>query len=173
MLEIKSLVLRGVILGLLSACKPTLSPDDARVQQYEEQLTRCAAKLAESPVVPIVGGGQFDTSLFAAQLYTVRYDGGQCGTDGFEADFYWTGQGIVPASPRFTGVPAGKEPPADWTLFRVAAKFGNLTMARYCKDKGGAVPECPRYESVAAPKAWPSHLKVRPRSYPDLEIWLS
>jgi hypothetical protein len=162
-----------VLFLLLLGCKPGPSADGIRAQEYQKQLDQCRTELAKNPLIPIIGGGYLDTKYFAFNVPAVRFEEGQCGTDGFTSDFYWTGEKIVPAAPKFTGIPPGQPIPKEWLFFQVGAKFGNLKMARHCKDKRGVVPECPEYDVPRPLKNLLAEKKVVPKNYPELEIVLS
>lgn len=159
---------------LLVACKPASNSVDTAIQIHQKQLEQCRVELAKDQQIPIIGGGHLDASYFAFNVPTVRYEDGQCGTDGFVAEFYWTGEKIVPNSPKFTNVSPGQSIPKEWVLFHnVGVRFGNLKKTRFCKDKQGIVPECP-VNSIPKPiQNLPPEKEAFPKNYKGLSISLS
>ena len=168
-------VLVPVVFAALALLGCTRKEDDQlRAQQaaYQKQLEDCSRQLSKDPRIPIIGGGYLDTSRFAFNKPTVRFEDGQCGTDGFETDFFWTGDRILPQDQRFTGVHP-TQVPKHWRLFVVAASLGNQRKFRQCQ----ATPDLEKcaflhYKNPGLPPTWPEELIVRPKAYPDLQIWI-
>ncbi len=150
------------------------------MKAYRAQLRQCRQELAKSPLIPIIGGGYLDTRYFAFNVPSVRYTNGECGTDLFTAEFRWTGEKIVANSMEMMGIdvpkpiPRGWNPiPKEWLFFQVGVRFGNLKKTKHCKGNYGLIPECPHPDITYPAMDIPSELKVIPKNYPDLEIWLS
>jgi hypothetical protein len=162
------------ILTLVACSGCGKSKVDVAVDEHDKKVNECRQELEKkNPLIPIIGGGYLDVSKFAFTVPTVRYEDGRCGTDGFQADFYWTGEKIVPAAEKFTGL-APTQVPKNWRLLRVGAILGNLRRARECE----AHPDpdssrCPKTGSTPGyPATWPRELVVELKHYPQLEIWL-
>lgn len=151
----------AVLLLLTLGCSKREQP--AELKAYRQQLEACSEQLQKDPLVPIVGGGYLDTRRLDFNATTVRFEDGQCGTDGFEASFYWTGEKIVPAGQRFTGLHP-TQIPKSWQRLNVAARLANR---KFCKENLGkcnAVLPTP-------PKGWPPELVLKLKHY-DLEVRL-
>lgn len=150
------------------------------MKAYRAQLRQCRQELAKSPLIPIIGGGYLDTRYFAFNVPSVRYTDGECGTDLFTAEFWWTGEKIVANSMEMMGIevpkpiPRGWSPiPKEWLLFRVGVRFGNLKKYKQCKGKYGLIPECPDLGITYPSMDVPEERKAVSKNYPDLEIWMS
>lgn len=131
--------------------------EEAETTGFQEQLNACSEHLRQNPLVPIVGGGHLDTRRFDFNVPTVRLADGQCGTDGFETSFYWTGEKIVPAGQRFTGIEL-VQIPKHWRLLHAGAKLGNRT---FCK----ANPEKCKEVVPSVPKDWPEEFTAHLTHY--------
>jgi hypothetical protein len=159
-----------VLALLVSGCGK--SERDVELQTHDKHVEECRVALAKNPLIPIIGGGRLDTKYFAFNVPTVRFEKGECGTDGFVSDFYWTGTKIVPADPKFTGL-ALTQVPKEWRLLRVGARLGNMSRSLACEAKFDP-SHCPDPNDKAPgyPPAWAQELVVRPKRYPGLEIWI-
>lgn len=141
-------------------------------QAYEKQIEQCRDELAKKvPMIPIIGGGYLDTRYFAFNVPSVVYKDGECGTDTFVTNLYWTGQKIVPAKEEFTGMLAGAVP-QHWLRFGIGAVFGNLRQARACQSNPSLDFCMKGYTPPGYPPTWPQERIVKPKHYPGLEIWL-
>ena len=166
----RALLASLVSLGLFG-CKPAgPSPE---LLAYRKQLNQCRQDLAKDPLVPIVGGGFLDTRRFAFNVPTVRYEDGKCGTDGFQAEFWWTGEKVVPDHPKFTGL-SPMHIPKHWTHFNVGALLGNQRKARECKADQNP-QKCPElgHKNPGVAPDWPEDLVIKLKKYPGLEIRLN
>ena len=147
---------------------------NSKTQQaaYKKQLEVCSRQLRKDLRIPIVGGGYLDTSCFAFNMPSVRFEDGRCGTDRFSSNFFWTGERIFPQDQRFTGLHPTKVP-KQWRLFVVAASLGNQRKLRECRANLN-IEKCAflHYKSPGLPPTWPEELIVRPKAYPGLEIWI-
>ncbi len=165
----------GVLLTalVLSACKPASQSNTQRLADYQARLQACVDSMETKSRIPIMGGGEIDTSRFAFHVPSMNVsDEGECGAVGFEAEFYWTGDKIVPNSPKFTGLRLS-EIPREWRLLRVGASLGNRRLGQQCKEHFDPL-KCPdpNRQPSGPPPTWPEHLTVRPKAYPGLEIRL-
>jgi hypothetical protein len=161
----------GASLTLVACEKREQSPKE---KGYMLQLERCRAELGKSDKVPIIGGGYVDMSRFGYPGTNVRYEDGQCGTDMLELSFWWTGEEILPDSPKFIRRKR-TEIPENWQIYRVAAKLGNKRKTRECKENID-LPKCSGFKG-ATPTGyqkteWPAELTVKLKNYPGLELWL-
>lgn len=155
--------LSWVLLGslvTLSACGPS-EEERARMAAHKERVNACIEQIRTDPLVPIIGGGYLDTRRFDFNVPTVRVDDGQCGTDGFETSFYWTGEKILPAGPRFTGMKL-PDIPKHWRLMHVGAKLGNR---KFCKEN----PEKCVSAMPSVPVEWPEEFTAHLRNY-ELDV---
>lgn len=173
-LKKRSRVVSSVVFVALAMVGCSRKEDEQlRAQQvaYQKQLDDCRSQLRKDPRVPIIGGGYLDTSRFAFTMPTVRFEDGQCGTDGFESIFLWTGDRIYPQSQRFTGLHP-TQVPKHWRLFVVRASLGNQRKLRQCRA-APHLKQCAflHQKIPGLPPAWPEELTVRPKAYPGLEIW--
>jgi hypothetical protein len=130
---------------------------------YEKQLEMCREQFDKDPLVPILGGGHLDARRFDFGATPVLSEDGHCGTDGFEASFFWTGEKILPTGKRFTGLPPTLIP-QSWQRLNVVARSGNR---KFCNSN----PEKCRSPIGAPPKDWPSDLIVHLKNY-ELDIRL-
>lgn len=164
-------LLSGALLLLMQGCSKREEP--AEQKAYRQQLEACSEQLQKDPLVPIVGGGYLDTRRLDFNATTVRFEDGQCGTDGFETSFYWTGEKIVPAGQKFTGLLPGQETPKHWRRLNVVAQLGNQRKARACQEHFDP-KKCvdPKHKNPGLPPTWPEERIVRPVAYPGLEIWM-
>lgn len=164
-------LLSGALLLLMQGCSKREEP--AEQKAYRQQLEACSEQLQKDPLVPIVGGGYLDTRRLDFNATTVRFEDGQCGTDGFETSFYWTGEKIVPAGQKFTGLLPGQETPKHWRRLNVVAQLGNQRKARACQEHFDP-KKCvdPKHKNPGLPPTWPEERIVRPIAYPGLEIWM-
>ena len=160
----------AIVLALLQSCS---RQEDQAAKAYEQQLQACQQQLQQNPLVPIIGGGHLDTRRYDFNVPTVRFEDGQCGTDGFETSFYWTGEKIVPTGQKFTGLLSGEEIPKHWRRLNVAARLGNQRKGRECKEHFDP-KKCvdPKHKNPGLPPSWPEDRIVRPKAYPGLEIWI-
>lgn len=162
----------GSSLTLVSCKKREQSPEQ---KAYVQQLERCRVELGKSDKVPIIGGGYVDMSRFGYPGSSVRYEDGQCGTDMLELSFWWTGEEILPDSPKFIKRKR-TEIPESWQMYHVAANLGNKRKARECKENID-LPQCSGFKG-ATPTGyqkteWPVELTVKLKNYPGLELWLT
>jgi len=154
------------LVACMTACQPS---NDAKMRaelmEHERKLQACINSLRGQSRIPILGGGFLRVDRFAFSVPGIRLQDGECGTDGFETHFYWTGQEILPNDERFTGIKL-TEVPKHWRLIGVATRLGNLRRCQLSPEKCKADP------SIAqAPKEWPPELIVRMDNYP-LDVWL-
>lgn len=162
-----------VVAALFVGCKPASQDTDKRLADYQARLQACVDSMENKTRIPIMGGGEIDTSRFAFNVPHMNVtDEGECGAVGFEAEFYWTGEKIVPNAPKFTGLHPTQLPP-EWQMLRVGAKLGNRRLGQQCKAHFDP-KKCPdpNYKAPAPPPTWPENLTVRPKAYPGLEIRL-
>lgn len=165
-------VITAVMAGL-SSCKPASQDTDKRLADYQARLQACVDSMENKTRIPIMGGGEIDTSRFAFNVpHMNATDEGECGAVGFEAEFYWTGEKIVPNSPKFTGLHPTQIPP-EWRRLGVGASLGNRRLGKQCKANFDP-QKCPgpNLKPPGMPPTWPEHLIVRPTAYPGLEIRL-
>lgn len=162
-----------VVAALLVGCKPASQDTDKRLADYQARLQACVDSMANKTRIPIMGGGEIDTSRFAFNVPHMNVtDEGECGAVGFEAEFYWTGEKIVPNAPKFTGLHPTQIPP-EWRRLGVGASLGNRRLGNECKAHFDP-QKCPgpNLKPPGMPPTWPEHLTVRPTAYPGLEIRL-
>lgn len=160
-------------IAILAGCKPASREVEKRLAEYQVRLQACVDSMDNKSRIPIMGGGEIDTSRFAFNVPHMKVtDDGECGAVGFEAEFYWTGEKILPISPKFTGLHPTKIPP-EWRLLRVGASLGNRRLGQQCKMNFDP-KKCPdpSYKAPSPPPTWPEDLVVRPKAYPGLEIRL-
>lgn len=171
--------LRSLKLGLIIASSLTLfacgkREPSSEEKVYTQQLEHCRVELGKSEKVPIIGGGYLDTSRFGYLGSSVRYEDGQCGTDMLELSFWWTGEEVLPDTPKFIRHKR-TEIPQNWRLFRVAAKLGNQRKARECKENID-LPQCSGFKGATLSGyrevEWPEKLTIELKNYPGLELWL-
>lgn len=163
-----------VVAALLVGCKPASQDTDKRLADYQARLQACVDSMANKTRIPIMGGGEIDTSRFAFNVPHMNVtDEGECGAVGFEAEFYWTGEKIVPNVPKFTGLSSTQIPP-EWRRLGVGAKLGNRRLDNQCKAHFDP-QKCPdpNRKPTVPPPTWPENLTVRPKAYPGLEMRLS
>lgn len=157
----------------LTSCKKR-EPSPEQVA-YQQQLERCRIELGKSESVPIVGGGHVDISRFDSSHHSIRYEGGKCGTDMLELSFWWTGEEILPDSPKFIKR-EGAEIPKNWHMFNVDAILGNQLKARECQENIDQ-SKCSGFKGAVqlgrSKSEWPAELVVRLKNYPGLELWLT
>jgi hypothetical protein len=161
-----------LLVTAVAACKPGQGIDIRR-NEYQQKLQACRDSFAGVTRIPILGGGYIDTARFAFHVPTMKVtDEGACGAVAFVADFYWTGEKIIPNSPKFTGLNPDEIPP-HWRLLQVAAELANRKLNLQCQAQfdPNKCPD-PTYKAPVPPSTWPEHLIVRPNAYPGLEIWL-
>ncbi|MGS5086452.1 hypothetical protein ACVC7V_08060 [Hydrogenophaga sp. A37] len=161
------------LMAWLTGCKPASQNIDKRLADYQARLQACVDSMENKTRIPIMGGGEIDTSRFAFNVPHMNItDEGECGAVGFEAEFYWTGEKIVPNAPKFTGLHPTQIPP-EWRVLRVGAKLGNRRLGQQCREHFDP-QKCPNpnYKAPAPPLNWPEHLIVRPKAYPGLELRL-
>ena len=154
-----------VLLASLSGCQRREAEEQkAALAEYQRKNRACIDSLSGQPRVPILGGGDLRVDRFAFSATTIRLEDGECGTDGFETHFYWTGQQIIPNDERFTGLKL-TEVPEHWRLMRVATRLGHMKRCQQSPDrcKGPATPPVPR--------DWPPKLVLKMENYP-LDVWL-
>lgn len=154
-------------------CKPANREINKRLAEYQVRLQTCVDSMRGKSQIPIMGGGYMDTSRFAFNVPSmIVTDDGECGAVGFQTEFYWTGEKIVPNHPKFTGLHPTKIPP-EWRLLQVGAKLGNRKLGQQCREHFDP-QKCPdpNYKAPAPPPNWPEHLIVRPKAYPGLELRL-
>lgn len=152
-------LVNGLLLGsvlVLTACGPS-EKERADMAAYQARLSACRTQLGQDPLVPIIGGGHLDTRRFDFNVPDVRVDDGQCGTDGFETSFYWTGEKILPAGSRFTGMEL-PDIPKHWRLMHVGARLGNR---KFCKEN----PEKCKSTVPSPPVEWPEDATVHLKNY--------
>lgn len=160
-------VITAVMAGL-SGCKPASQDTDKRLADYQARLQACVDSMENKTRIPIMGGGEIDTSRFAFNVPHMNVtDEGECGAVGFEAEFYWTGEKIVPNAPKFTGLHPTQIPP-EWRRLGVGASLGNQCKANFDPQK---CPD-PNRKPPGMPPTWPEHLTVRLKAYPGLEMRL-
>jgi hypothetical protein len=162
-----------LLVVLVTGCKPASQDTDKRLADYQARLQACVDSMESKTRIPIMGGGEIDTPRFAFKVpHKNVTDEGECGAVGFEAEFYWTGEKIVPNAPKFTGLHPTQIPPELQGL-RVGAKLGNRRLGQQCKEHFDPT-KCPdpNYKAPAPPPTWPENLTVRPKAYPGLEIRL-
>lgn len=154
------------LLVCMAACDPGFTAKQkAELKEYELKLKACIDSLRGQPRIPILGGGYLRVDRFAFSVPGIRLEDGECGTDGFETHFYWTGEKIVPNDERFTGIKL-TEVPKHWRLMRVATRLGNMKFCQQNPEKCKDDPMTP-----PLPKTWPPELVVRMDNYP-LDVWL-
>ncbi len=155
-----------MLVGCLTACQPSNEAKiRAALKEHERKLRACIDSLKGQTRIPILGGGFLRVDRFAFSVPGIRLQDGECGTDGFETHFYWTGQEILPNDERFTGIKL-TEVPKHWRLMGVATRLGNLRRCQENPEKCKADPS-----ALRAPKDWPPELVVRMDNYP-LDVWL-
>lgn len=160
---------------LVSACdeRPRHNQSPEQIS-YQQQLEKCRKELSQSNLVPIIGGGHIDISRFGFGNPSVAYKNGECGTDMLEVEFWWTGEEVLPNSPRFVKLNEA-ERPRQWSYFRVVAKLGNQLRGRLCRDNPD-LPQCEIFKAGIRPglraTEWPEDRIVRLTNYPGLELWL-
>lgn len=166
-------ILTALSVFVVVGCKPASQEIDKRLADYQVRLQACVDSMENKTRIPIMGGGEIDTSRFAFNVPHMSItDEGECGAVGFEAEFYWTGEKIVPNAPKFTGL-HGTQIPPEWRLLRVGASLGNRRLGNQCKANFDP-QKCPdpNRNPSGPPSTWPEHLTVRPKAYPGLEIRL-
>lgn len=166
-------ILTALSVFVVVGCKPASQEIDKRLADYQVRLQACVDSMENKTRIPIMGGGEIDTSRFAFNVPHMSItDEGECGAVGFEAEFYWTGEKIVPNAPKFTGL-HGTQIPPEWRLLRVGASLGNRRLGNQCKANFDP-QKCPdpNRKPSGPPSTWPEHLTVRPKAYPGLEIRL-
>lgn len=90
----------AALMAWLTGCKPASQNVDKRLADYQARLQACVDSMENKTRIPIMGGGEIDTSRFAFNVPHMNItDEGECGAVGFEAEFYWTGEKIVPTRP--------------------------------------------------------------------------
>ena len=154
-------LLSAALLVLTQGCSKREEP--AELKAYRQQLDACSEQLQKDPLVPIIGGGHLDTRRLDFNATTVRFEDGECGTDGFETSFYWTGEKIVPAGQKFTGLHP-TQIPKSWQQLNVAARLANRKFCRENPDKCKAALPAP-------PKEWPEEFTAHLRHY-ELDVRL-
>ncbi|MFZ6047696.1 hypothetical protein ACFW0H_16435 [Pseudomonas sp. CR3202] len=157
----------------LIACKKR-EPSPEQVA-YQQQQERCRMELVKSEKVPIIGGGYVDMSRFGYPGSSVRYEDGQCGSDMLQLLFWWTGEEILPDSPKYIKRKR-TEIPKSWQIYNVAAVLGNQRKARECKENI-ELPKCSGFKGAVqtglSKAEWPAELTVKLKNYPGLELWLN
>lgn len=167
----KVLAMVGVL--VLVGCKPASQNIDKRLADYQARLQACVDSMETKTRIPIMGGGEIDTSRFAFNVPHMNItDEGECGAVGFEAEFYWTGEKIVPNAPKFTGLHPTQIPP-EWRRLGVGASLGNRRLGNQCKAHFDP-QKCPdpNRKPPGMPPTWPENLTVRPKAYPGLAMRL-
>lgn len=163
----------------IGGCDPL--DEDKELKAYYEKIDQCREELKKSPLIPIIGGGYLDTRYFAFNVPSVRYVDGQCGTDLFTAEFWWTGEKIVANSMEMMGInipnpiPRNWNPiPRHWVLFHhVGVKLENMEKLKNCNDPYKSTQECQKQDINYPAMDIPQYKKITPKNYPNLEIWLT
>lgn len=151
--------LTSLCVFIVAGCKPANYDTDRRLADYQIRLQACVDSMAGKSRIPIIGGGEIDTSRLAFNVPNMTVtDEGECGAVGFESEFYWTGEKILPNASKFTGLHPTKIPP-EWRLLRVGAKLVNRRLGQQCKEHFDP-QKCPdpNFKAPAPSPTWPEHL---------------
>lgn len=154
---------------------------DKREADDRQRLEVCRDSMKDKTRIPIMGGGVIDTSRYSSKIPIMKVsDDGECAAVGIEEVFFWTGEKIVTDGevprvdlPGYGGRIKIQDIPQHWRDLRVSAGLDNRRLDKACKAHFDP-KKCPdyTYRIPRYPSSWPEHLIVRPKAYPDLEIWL-
>ena len=143
-------------------------------KKYQQKVDKCRVELAGYRKIPIIGGGYLDLEILGKSSAGVRYEDGQCGTDTVEVSFWWTGEEVIPDSPKFMANKQ-RDLPEVWRLYKVVASLGNRTKSVAC-ERNSKISECPGFKAADQGgyqvSSWPKKFIVKLKNYPGLELWL-